>query len=256
MKIQKLPLWVCVLAGLTAANLAASGISGSFSIDGNITVTANTISWANTNSPFTAQQSNIGDNATGSFASPINLDGTLVTIEDLNATTEPVGSTFGPDEFISFNAAPSMPTLLIDFIYAGVFTSTACTATPAVGQTCTPPGPNGGASPFSFTNVPGNQGVPPIESDATFTFGGITSDGGIWEGQFSADFDVPFQTVLANLATTGSVTNETYSAEITVSAAPATTTPEPGPGAMLGSGLGLILLSLASRRPRGKQHQQ
>jgi hypothetical protein len=251
MNIEKLPLWVCVLAGLTAANLSASGISGVFSIDGNITVTASTISWANTNSPFTPQQSNIGDNGTGSFAA---LDGTLVTIQDLNASTEPVGSAFGPDEFISFNAAPSMPTLLIDFIYAGVFGGSECTATPAVGQTCTPPGPGGGASPFSFTNLEGNQGVPPIESEANFTFGGVTSDGGIWEGQFSADFDVPFQTVLAGLAAAGSV-SDTYSAEITVTAG-TTPTPEPGPGVMLGSGLGLILLSLVSRRPRRKQHQQ
>jgi hypothetical protein len=250
MKIEKLPLWVCVLAGITAANLSASGISGTFSIDGNITVTDNMISWANTNSPFTPEQSNIGDDGTGSFA---GLDGTIVTIEDLVAATEPVGSTFGPDEFISFDAAPSMPTLLIDFIYAGVFNSSECAATPAVGQVCTPPGPGGGASPFSFINVEGNQGVPPIESDATFTFGGVTGDGGIWEGQFSADFDVPFQTVLASLASSGSV-SDTYSAELTVSVTAAT--PEPGPGVMLGSGLGLILLSLVSRRPRRKQHQQ
>jgi hypothetical protein len=230
MKITKLPLWVCVVAGLTAANLSASGIFGMFSIDGNITVTDNTISWANTNSPFTPEQSNIGDNGTGSFAS---LDGTIVSIQDLTDSTEPVGSTFGPDEFISFNAAPTMPTLLIDYIYAGVFSSTDCTLTPAVGQTCTPPGPGGGASPFSFTNLEGNQGVPPIESEATFTFGGATSDGGIWEGQFSADFDVPFQTVLANLASSGSVT-DTYSSELTVSV---TAAPEPGPGVMLGSGI-------------------
>jgi len=250
MKITTLPLWVCVVAGLTAANLSASGISGLFSIDGNITVTDNMITWANTNSPFTPNQSNIGDDGTGSFAA---LDGTLVTIQNLIDSTEPVGSTFGPDEFISFNAAPTMPTLLIDYIYAGVFTGTDCALTPAVGQTCTPAGPGGGPSPFSFINVEGNQGVPPIESEATFTFGGVTSDGGLWEGQFSADFDVPFQQVLTDLAANGSVT-DTYSSELTVSVSAAT--PEPGPGVMLGSGLGLILLSLVSRRPRRKQHQQ
>jgi hypothetical protein len=250
MKIRTLPLLVCVVAGLTAANLSASGISGQFSIDGNITVTANMISWANTNAPFTPEQSNIGDDGTGSFAA---LDGTVVTIQDLVDATEPVGSTFGPDEFISFNAAPTMPTLLIDYIYPGVFSSAQCTATPAVGQVCTPPGPNGGASPFSFINVEGNQGIPPIESEATFTFGGVTSDGGIWEGQFSADFDIPFQTVLADLAANGSV-SDTYSSELTVSVTSAT--PEPGPGVMLASGLGLIMLSLVSRRPRRKQHLQ
>lgn len=248
MKIKTLPLSVCVIAGLTAANLSASGISGVFSIDGNITVTDDMISWANTNAPFTPNQANIGENATGSFA---GLDGTVVTIQDLMDSTEPVDQTFGPDEFISFDAAPSMPTLLIDYIYGGVFTNTDCSDTPAVGQTCTPAGPNGGPSPFSFTNVEGNQGNPPIESDATFTFGGVTSDGGVWEGQFSADFDVPYQTVLLNLASSGSV-SDTYASELTVEVGSAT--PEPGPGVMLASGLGLILLSVASRRR--KQHQQ
>jgi len=247
MRIENLPLWICVLTGLTAANLSASGISGIFTIDGNITVTEDTISWANTNVPFTPLQANIGDSATGSFAA---LDGSIASIQDLNASTEPVASSFGPDEFIGFDAAPTMPTLLIDYIFAGVFSGTDCMLTPAVGQTCTPPGPGGGASPFSFTNLEGNQGVPPIESEGNFTFVGVTSDGGIWEGQFSADFDVPFQTVLAGLAASGSVT-DTYSAVITVTA-----TPEPGAGVMLGSGLGLILLSFASRRPRRKQHQQ
>jgi len=250
MYIRRLMLSACLLSGMTAVNLSATPISGMFSIDGNITVTATTITWANTNSPFTPDQANIGFNGTGSFAA---LDGTLVTIEDLNSATEPVGSTFGPDEFISFNSAPSMATLEIDYIYPGVFTSAACTATPAVGQTCTPAGPGGGPSPFSFTNEQGNQGTPPIESDATFTFGGVTTDGGVWEGQFSADFNVPYQTVLATLASSGAVT-DTYSSSLTVIVGSAT--PEPGSGIMLGSGLALVLLSLGSRRLLKKQHLQ
>lgn len=249
MIVRKLPLCVCLLAGLTALNLSASPITGMFSIDGNITVSSALITWANTNAPFTPNQANVGENGTGSFAA---LDGTIVTIQDLTSATEPVGSTFGPDPFISFNADPTMPSLLINYIYAGIFSGAECTAAPAVGQTCSPTGPSGGASPFNFTNVQGNQGVPPIESTAGFTFGGVTSAGGIWEGQFSADFDVPYQTVLSNLATSGSVT-DTYSSVLTVTVSSAT--PEPGPGTMLGSGLGLILLSVGSKRLLRKQHQ-
>jgi len=251
MNIRPLMLSACLLSGMTAVNLSATPISGMFSIDGNITVSAAMITWANTNAPFTPNQANVGENGTGSFAS---LDGTLVTIEDLNSGTEPVGSTFGPDQFISFNSAPAgFPTLLIDYIYPGVFSSAACSASPAVGQTCTPTGPGGGASPFSFANVQGNQGTPPIESEATFTFGGVTTDGGVWEGQFSADFNVPYQTVLSTLASSGSVT-DTYASSLTVTVGAAT--PEPGSGIMLGSGLGLVLLSLGSRRLLKKQHLQ
>lgn len=246
MQVRTLLLSVCLLGGLTAVKLPADQISGVFSIDGNITVTADTISWANTNSPFTPNQANIGSNATGSFA---GLDGTIVTIQDLNSSSEPVGATFGPDLFITF-ADPTMPTLSLDFIYAGVFTTADCGSTPAVGQTCTPPGPNSGPSPFSFTNVQGNQGSPPIESEATFTFGGVTSDGGIWEGQYSADFDTPYQDVLSDLSTNGAV-GDTYAAELTVSVQ--SPTPEPGSGYLLTSGLGLLLLSIGSGRLSGRK---
>jgi hypothetical protein len=250
MQPRTLLLSACLLGGLTAVNLSAAQISGLFSIDGNITVTQDMISWANTNSPFTPNQANIGDDGTDSFAS---LDGTTVTIQDLTSSTEPVGSDFGPDLFISFDAAPTMPTLDINFVYPGVFTGTDCAATPAVGQTCTPAGPTPGEpSPFSFTNVEGNQGNPPIESDATFTFGGVTSDGGIWEGQFSADFDTPYQQVLTELAANGSVT-DTYASELTVTVQAGT--PEPGSGYLFASGFALVLLSLGSRRLLRRQRQ-
>jgi hypothetical protein len=142
----------CLLAGLTAVDLSASPISGVFSIGGNITVTEDTIDWSNTNFPFTPQQANIGLNVTDSFSS---LAGTTVTLAGMNSTIQPVGSDFGPDFFISFNADPTLPSLFTNFIFPGIFPSAGCTATAAaVGQICTPGPPltPPSGSPFSFIN--------------------------------------------------------------------------------------------------------
>jgi hypothetical protein len=254
MQVRKLMLSACLLAGLTAVNLSASPIFGVFSIGGNITVTADTIDWSNTNLPFTPEQANIGSNATDSFA---GLAGTTVTIEDFNSATEPVGMTYGPDFFISFNAEPvTFPMLESNFIYPGIFPSAGCTATPAaVGQVCTPGPPitPPSGSPFSFINLPGDA-ADPIQSTATFQIAGITTDGGTFIANFSASFNAPFQTVLAELGPggPGSVTDQ-YDGVVTVT--PGTTTPEPDSGYLLASGLALVLLSVGSRRLlRRNQH--
>jgi hypothetical protein len=247
-------LSACLLASLTAVNLSASPIFGVFSIGGNITVTDDTIDWSNTNFPFTPEQANIGSNVSGSFA---GLAGTTVQIADLNGMTEPVGSNFGPDFFISFNGDPTLPSLFSDFIFPGIFPSAGCTATPAaVGQICTPGPPLSppSGSPFSFINVHG-AGANPIESTATFQFSGVTGDGGTFIANFSASFNVPFQTVLGELGPggPGSVTDQ-YDGVITVT--PPTSTPEPESGYMLASGLGLVALSLGSRRLFRRKQQQ
>jgi hypothetical protein len=251
MQVRTLMLSACLLAGLTAVNLSASPIFGVFSIGGNVTVTDDTIDWSNTNFPFTPQQANIGSNVSGSFSS---LAGTTVTIADLNSSIQPVGTTYGPDFFISFNADPTIPDLFSDFIFPGIFPSSGCAASPAaVGQICTPGPPPPSGSPFSFVNVNGDAAIP-IESTATWQIAGVTGDGGTFIANFSASFNAPFQTVLAELGPggTGSVTDQ-YDGVITVT--PAATTPEPDSGYMLASGLALVLLSLASRR-LFRRHQQ
>lgn len=225
-------LIVTIVAGLSGLNLMASPIlSGSFNIAGTVQVFENLIDWTGNSAPFVAQQAVIGPGATGSFAS---LSGTTVTIRDLNRITEPVGTTFGPDLFITFDAAPSLPALNINFIFAGIYSSAGCKASPAkVGQNCTPGPPvTPGPSPFNFVN---NNPPAHPEATATWVFSGIAANGASsWDGNFTSQFSVPFQTVLASFGPTGSVTN-TYSATIT-----ATPIPESSSWAL--AGLGVLVM--------------
>jgi hypothetical protein len=179
--------------------------------------------------------------STGSFAGE---DGQNI-VDDLNIASEPVGMAFADTPFISFDVIPGLPTLDVNFIYAGVATAADCfdpPTTPAPGQTCTPPNPGG--SPFTFTNDP-----PPdaIQSTAQWVFTGVTSDGlSTWKGVFNAPFNTPFQTVLEAFAPGGSGTvSNSYSATITVTAIP-----EPNSLSMIALGGGLLLLSLALKGRR------
>jgi hypothetical protein len=250
MQVKTPLLSACLLAGLTVVNLPASPIFGVFNLSGNITVSPTTIDWFNIGLTPTPQTATIGAGDTGSFA--VGFDATTVTIMDLNTSTEPVGPTFGPDQFISFNAFPLFPTLAINMIFPGYSPPppsglTGCPGIPfppgpvVVGQTCTP----SANSPFTFTNTQGGQ------SNASFTFAGVTSDGGTWIGNFSADFTVPYQTVLEGLSKTGTVT-DTFAGTITVTSG---STPEPDSWYMAASGLALVLLSLGTKRFFRRQQQ-
>jgi hypothetical protein len=83
-------------------------------------------------------------------------------------------------------------------------------------------------------------------------FAGTTTDGGTWVGDFSANFTVPYQTVLHTLMTVGSV-KDTFSGTIVVTPM---AVPEANPGIMLASGLVLVLLSLGSRRLSRRSQRQ
>jgi hypothetical protein len=228
MKVRAILLAVA-FAGLTCTQLSADLVTGSFNIAGTIEATHSAINWQDNSSPFTAMEATIGPGATGSFA---GLDGTTVTIEDLNSSAEPVGSLFGPDLFISFNADPSLTPLAIDMIYAGFYGTSECTIAAAPGQQCTPNNvSSSGVSPFNFVNNP----PPPGQATATFAFSG-TEGTSNWTGNFTSQFTVPYQTVLAELASHGSVSN-TYSASFDVVA-----TPEPNMFPVLGLGLAMLLL--------------
>jgi hypothetical protein len=228
-----------ILVIASCVSVARASISGTFDIAGTIIVTNTMISWQGIVGPppFVPDKATVG-NVSGSFG---GLSGTQVTIRDLNNATEPVG-TFPPQPFVTFDAAPALGTLLINDIFAGIYPTAGCAASPpAVGQTCTPGVPGG--SPFNFVNNP-----PPNapQATATFAFSGLTSDGGTWVANFTSQFGVPFQTVLAQLAATGRVTN-TYSATFTVTAAPV---PEPGTFLPLFLGLGLVALYSSKKRVR------
>jgi hypothetical protein len=209
MRISNLLLMLPIGVFLSAPAVVASPIFGSVDFSGTITVsnTPEAISWSLP--PGNPNKALIGA-ASGSFA---GLSGTLLTIDNLvnpPATVDAAG--FANQNFISFDAAPLLPTLLINFIAQGVFNSASCTAAPAAGQTCTPNVPGG--SPFSFINTSLNT------SSATFVFSGVTSDGlSNWQGVFTSQFNENFQKVLQTLASTGTISN-TYSATITATAVP------------------------------------
>jgi hypothetical protein len=58
--------------------------------------------------------------ATGDFTA---VQGTIATINNLDSATEPVGVLFPAQQFLSFDAAPSFPTLNINFIFPGLYFS-------------------------------------------------------------------------------------------------------------------------------------
>jgi hypothetical protein len=233
-------LATALLGGLSSTISIAAPISGTFNIAGNITVTPTTISWQLDTAPFTPNKANVGG-GTGDFA---GLAGTTISIQSLNSATEPVGVTFPQQTFIHFDAAPAFPNFDINLIFAGIYSNAECGDPPAVGQQCTVNPP---ASPFNFVNNPPNPPAGP-QATATFVFSGVTSDGlENWRGNFTSQFTVPYQTVLQQLATTGSVSN-TFSATFTVTPVP--TVPETSSVSLLGLGLGLIGLSTKLRRKR------
>jgi len=219
--------------------LCAAPISGTFNIAGTITITSTTTSWTLNDPPFPSQKATIGLGNTGDFAS---LSGTTITIHNMNSATEPVGVPFPAQPFISFDAAPSFPTLNIDFIFQGIYSNTDCaTLPPAVGQTCTV----GSASAFSFANNPPGPPAGP-QATVSFVFMGVTNDGlENWHGNFTSQFTVPYQTVLQQLATSGSVTN-TFSASFALTPHQDLHMPEAGTMSLLG--LSMVGLWIKLRR--------
>src|SRR5262245_38903698 len=192
-------LATAVLGLVFCESVAAAPITGVFNISGAVTFTTTTTSWTANFPPFTSQKAEIGPGPTDSFAA---LAGTTVTIHNLNSAIEPTGVTFPAQPFLSFDAAPAFPTLNIDFIFAGIYPPAGCASSPpAVGQTCT-----SASLPFvSFVNNPPGPPTGP-QSTATFVFSGVTSDGlESWQGNFTSQFTLPYQTVLNQLGSTGSI---------------------------------------------------
>ncbi|MBZ5585424.1 MAG: PEP-CTERM sorting domain-containing protein [Acidobacteriia bacterium] len=226
--------------GVPAA-ISAATLSGTFNLDGTITVTGNTITWQD-NAAVPNKATIAATGATGSFA---GLGNTEVTIQNLVNPPDVVGGAgFAATPFISFDANPALPVLDINFIFPGPYSSAACSAAPAPGQTCTPSNPGG--SPFGLSNL-GSGGVV-TGSTAAFAFSGVTSDGlSTWKGNFTSQFNDPYQTVLAGLATNGSVTN-TYSGTFLVSVTPRV--PEPSTYMLVLGSLGALFALRKKRAAR------
>ncbi len=231
-------LSAAAFAGLISVSLNASTL-GTFNLGGDIFVNGtSTIHWSD--------EDGVANKATVSEATGIYTvaNGQEVTIDDLVSATEPTGTPFPDTLFIIFPAADMLNPLQINMIYAGIDGSAGCAAPPSAGpppQVCTPPLPGGAVSPFNLENNPPQNN---ITSTASFAFsgnlGGATTD--TWFANFTSQFNVPFQTVLAQLGPggSGSVTNA-YSATFTVAAPNAT--PETSSLSMLALGLGLVLLA-------------
>lgn len=226
-------LWI-ILTVLFVATTAPKAHADSFDISGTVTMTRTTITWTSNSSPFPPEKTQIGAGPTGVYSA---LGGTTATINDLNLSTEPVGTPFTAQPFLSFDADSTLSPLLINYIFAGISSPAGCTATPpAPGQTCTPSLP-GATSPFNFTNNPSGIG---IFSSVSWSVQGVSADGSeTWSGLFTSQFPESFQAVLATLLAPGgsdSVTSS-YSAVIDVSGTPIPPVPEPSSLLLCASGL-------------------
>jgi hypothetical protein len=138
---------------------------------------------------------------------------------------------------LGFVPATGVTTVLeINSFPLGINGVAGCTATPpAAGQVCSPAN-----SPFNLQNLTATS------STATFTMRGITSDSSsTWTGIFASQFNtMPYQAVLAQLATNGFVSN-TFSGQITL------VTPEPETWSLLVMGVALVGISrFRSRKQR------
>ena len=141
------------------------------------------------------------------------------TIATLSSVTNPVGTTLAtPTLFMTFAGPPNDISFYMQTVFAGVGGTASCGAAAAAGQTCTPAG-----SAVTFLNVAGGnssatiaaQGFARHASDAGTGFTNATP----LQYVFTFQFNQPFQTVLTNFSSSGSLT-ATYSATATATATP------------------------------------
>jgi hypothetical protein len=252
--VQRL-LSIALLVGAVSTGLSAATISGQFTLDGTVIVTSGgLIEWvsnADVNSEATISANN---NLTGSF---VGLGNTTVDINTLtdSPSGQPLDTLFTNFNFIDFPSDPTFPELLANFIPLGSGPSADCStnvAAAAGGQECTltastNPGIPGG-SPFTFlnTNTSSMGQTVCCSSTATWDISGVTSDGlANWSGVFTADFQIPYQQVLANFVNDGQV-SDAYAGALTITLNQIQSVPEPTTLAFMGTGV--VLLWLGSRK--------
>jgi hypothetical protein len=228
---------VAVLASflvLTAVSGYAAPIQGVLNIFGNVLVGQTTVDWT---PPVGGPDGSflVGLGNTGDFAAVPPL--TMGTQQDLDGTVTPANT---PINVAPYLTLASLPNAVFDlrFIFGGVFGPGQCFAAPAVGQSCTPPFPPP-ISPLNLTNTQtGSTASFSVKGIVTNTNTGEESD---FTGVYTAQFNVPYQTLLTTVIGGGQVP-ATYSGTFTV-----VPIPEPGTEALAIGSL-LVLAGLAFRR--------
>jgi hypothetical protein len=187
----------------------------------------------------------------GSFTSLVSGTGNAL---DIAFASQPPNAAFLDQSFLTF---PSDPDIAFDLtrLYLGG-APLACGVAPAIGQTCTPTfaglvsaSDPIGIAPFSLENLPGGGSL------ASFSVAGLmrrisTGETSPYTGVFTTQFDEPFQSLLATMATGGGVTG-TYSATLVT---PATGTAVPEPATLLL--LGPAVITLYARRKQSRDNMR
>jgi hypothetical protein len=205
-------------ASLLTGNLNFSGIM-------NVQISTGKIDFGVTSGPIGVTAS------TGDYAS---LAGTTGVIKNIDNPPYPVDTFFATPFFVTLAGAPNI-SFTLQVLLGGVDGSASCGLAPAPGQTCTPNVPS--LSPFNLSNSAGGT------SSASFVVTGLevdalTSTSTPFTGIVTAQFTNPYQTLLATIASNGTVSTS-YSATFTTAAPEPSSTVTAAGGALI-IGLGLL----------------
>jgi len=233
---------------LLSAPANATPISGQLFTTAGFTVTATSLLFCASPAipcPNTATGTfDTTDSGTGSFAAPYANDPSGVTVTNLNNVNAPVGTLLPGNGivFMTFNPSAALPTpdiqLWLTELFAGVGGTANCGAVAAPGQTCTP---TGSAVTFLNTATGSSATIDALgkaERISTLEFDTLHLE-------FTTQFNVPFQTVLAQFAATGSF-SATESGTFSASAVP-----EPMTLSLMS--IGLLGFGLLGRRRTAKK---
>jgi hypothetical protein len=176
--------------------------------------------------------------STGDYAF---LAGTAGTVKNIDNPPYVVDTPVATPSFVTLTGAPNI-TFTLQVLMSGVFGPAGCAlTTPVPGQVCTPNLP--ALSPFNLSNSAGGT------SSASFIVTGVEADSLTgtttpFTGIFTAQFTVPYQNLLATIASNGTISTS-YSATFITSPDTNPTIPTPEPGSMLTLAGGALFLGIS-----------